>query len=281
MKKDLLIGCASGYKWDQLKYWVKSAKSTNFDGELVLILLSCDLETVKKLSEEGVEVVLLTEMPENGIYEHKTPLAPHVERFFHIYRYLRNFKNKFRYVLMTDVRDVIFQKDPFHWIENNIEDKLLIASSESIQYENEPWGNQNLYQTYGPLFHDWHKDREIYNVGIVAGTSEMIEHLCSQIFLNSINRQIPIVDQAVYNMMLFQQPYISVTKYTKSIEGWAAQLGTTADPSKIEEFRPFLLDSEPMFDGERVLTVNGEAYYIVHQYDRVSEWKKIIEAKYE
>ena len=32
MKKDLIIGGASGYTWDQLKFWVNSIKKSGFTG---------------------------------------------------------------------------------------------------------------------------------------------------------------------------------------------------------------------------------------------------------
>jgi hypothetical protein len=65
-----------------------------------------------------------------------------------------------------------------------------------------------------------------------------------------------------------------------SEDGWAAQLGTTADPSKIEQFRPFLLEAEPKMVEGKVTTSTGKEFTIVHQYDRVPEWRKVIEAKY-
>ena len=36
MAKDLIIGGASNYNWDQLKYWVNSIKQTGFEGDIVL-----------------------------------------------------------------------------------------------------------------------------------------------------------------------------------------------------------------------------------------------------
>jgi len=74
---------------------------------------------------------------------------------------------------------------------------------------------------------------------------------------------------------------LKTSKYTKSEDGWACQLGTTADPSKLEQFRPFLLEPSPKMEGDKVLTSEGIEYTIVHQYDRVPEWKKVIEAKYD
>jgi hypothetical protein len=40
------------------------------------------------------------------------------------------------------------------------------------------------------------------------------------------------------------------------------------------------LSPEPTFDGEYAYTSNGEKYVMVHQYNRVPEWKEKIERKY-
>jgi hypothetical protein len=59
------------------------------------------------------------------------------------------------------------------------------------------------------------------------------------------------------------------------------QAGTVADPSKIAGFRPNLLEKEPIWEEGVVKTYEGRSFYIVHQYDRVPEWKKFIEEKYD
>jgi hypothetical protein len=76
-------------------------------------------------------------------------------------------------------------------------------------------------------------------------------------------------------------PYLKTSLYKKSEDGWACQLGTTADPSKIEQFKPFLLEESPKMKDGKVVTSTEKEFSIVHQYDRVPEWKNIIEAKYE
>jgi hypothetical protein len=153
-------------------------------------------------------------------------------------------------------------------------------ASESMKYKDEPWGNQNLMETFGPFFHERFKDNTIYNVGVLAGRGEAMRDLCAMIFAMSVNRPIPIVDQSTFNFMISQEPYKSVARYMKSEDGWAAQLGTTADPSKINEFKPFLLEPSPIMKDGKVATSTGKDFTIVHQYDRVPEWKKVIEEKY-
>jgi len=96
----------------------------------------------------------------------------------------------------------------------------------------------------------------------------------------SVNRPISIVDQSTFNFMISQEPYLSTSVYCRSEDAWACQLGTTADPSKLEQFKPHLLEPLPRFIDGKVTNSKGKDFTIVHQYDRVPEWRPIIEAKY-
>jgi hypothetical protein len=100
------------------------------------------------------------------------------------------------------------------------------------------------------------------------------------IFSACLGKPIPICDQSTFNFMISMHPYLDTCKYTRSEDGWACQLGTTADPSKINAFKPHLLEKTPKLVGDMVTTSTGTPYHIVHQYDRVPEWRKIIEEKY-
>jgi hypothetical protein len=48
----------------------------------------------------------------------------------------------------------------------------------------------------------------------------------------------------------------------------------------MDTFRPNLLEDEPMFVDGTVLTSTGKPFCIVHQYDRVPEWKQYVMEKY-
>lgn len=279
--KDLIIGCSTNYTWNTLKFWIKSIKKSGFDGDIVLILMNCERETILKILEENVQIVAFKEDEnENFTYNPPHNIPVHVDRFLHIYEYL--YKNKdYRYVITTDVKDVIFQKNPSLWLEENLKDNNCVFSSESICYENEPWGNENLMQTFGPYLHEKFKKNEIFNVGVLAGKYDAIKSLAINIFVSAINKPIGICDQSTFNFLVSQEPYTSTNLYTRSEDGWACQLGTTADPNKIEQFKPFLLEPSPKIKNNIIVTSKEEKeYVIVHQYDRVPEWKKILEEKY-
>jgi hypothetical protein len=271
-KKDLIIGAFTNYNYNQLKPWVESIDelygSENI--EKVMVVGSASQETKDELIKRNF---ILVDMPQAQI-----PI--HVLRFLSIYEYLRTNYNKYRYVVTTDVKDVYFQKNPFTWLQNNLGSNKLVAGSEGMKYKDEPWGNENLMQTYGPYVHNLFKDNTIYNVGTIGGESEYVKDLVFNIFTNATNRPIPIVDQAVYNVLIRTVPYSDITYFAYQLDGWACQAGTTVDPSKIQQFRPFLIEAEPKFEDGVVLTSLGEPFCIVHQYDRVPEWKKFVEQKY-
>ena len=274
MAKNLIIGGFTNYDYNQLKPWVESICEVSPENTHKVVVVGDNVpdETIGKLINKNFEIVR---------FESKQDIPIHVMRFLYIYEYLKKNWKDYNYVVTTDIKDVYFQSDPFAWIKENLGDNKLIAGSEGMLYKDEPWGNENLMQAYGPYVHNLFKENEIYNVGTIAGNSEYVKDLMFNIFINAINRPIAICDQAVYNILIQTQPYKDVTLFLKQSSGWAMQAGTTVDPSKINSFRPFLTEKEPLFENGIVKTCDGKPFVIVHQYDRVPEWKKFVQEKYD
>ncbi len=296
MAKDLIIGGASNYTWDHLKYWVNSIKKTGFKGDIVLVVTNMSAETVNKLVENDVKVYAYGKQDENGNIVNQSQNAPHVERFLFIWDFLRKNKDTYRYVVVTDTRDVIFQKDPTDFLNSKLGMiHSFVCSSEGLAYKDEPWGSKNLLDTFGPLVYDELKDNLIYNVGVIAGFSEEVRDLLIQIFFQSVNRPIPIVDQSVFNFLISHYPFLGEAQLTTNENDWAVQLGTTKaaiesgagdigqivkqNPHMIEEYEKVYQDIQPTIDGDFV--TNGQVpYTIVHQWDRVPAIKEMVEKLY-
>ena len=273
MQHNLIIGGFSGYDINTIKPWVKSiSKIWQWNVDKVAVVGDTNEETLTFLDHHGFNIVRM-QTPEG--------MAVHVARFLHIYEYLRHHHHLYDKVVTTDVRDVIFQTDPFEWMDQNLGDKKIVTGSEELRYKDEPWGNQNLLQTYGPYVYEIFKDNEVFNVGVLGGKSEYIKDLVFNVVTNSVNRPIPVVDQAVFNVLIRTQPYKDCVMLAKHSDGWACQAGTTADPNKIDYFRSVLLDQEPILKDEEVYTPAGKKFCIVHQYDRVPQWHKIVNARYD
>jgi hypothetical protein len=291
MAKDLIIGGASNYTWDQLKYWVNSIKMSGFTGDVVLVGTNLTKETIDRLTQEGVILSLHGKENERGDIVAHGGGAPHVERFFYMWNYLMTTTEKYIHVITTDTRDVVFQSNPSDWLYDNLEFYHMVCSSEGMRYKNEPWGNKNLLETFGPYFHEALKEKTIYNVGTIAGNFEYVRDLLLSIFQMSVNRPIPIVDQAVFNFLLNLTQYNLDALCTDNTQDWAIQLGTTLEAvkagkgdlgvnSNLDDYLTKYEDVQPMFDDGIVKDPSGKPYTIVHQYDRVPFLKEKIEQKY-
>ena len=269
MAKNLIIGGFTNYEINQLKPWVLSAKEVAGDNDVVLVTGNTTEETLQWLANQGVIVVPMAQA--NGI-----PI--HVLRFLSIYEYLRKCWSNYRFVVTTDVKDVYFQKDPFEIMNGlNMSGSKLVIASEGLKYKDEPWGDDNLKQSYGPYVYELFKNNTIYNVGTFGGFSEYVKDMVFNIFTNAINRPIPICDQAVFNVLINTQPFKDICVPT---DYWACEAGTVADPTKIDHFRQNLLCYEPVLEDGVVMTHDRYVFPIVHQYDRVPEWKKFVQEKY-
>jgi len=82
------------------------------------------------------------------------------------------------------------------------------------------------------------------------------------------------------NVLLQMKTYQDVTNFANSEDGWAAQLGTTG-PQIAKEYGDKLLEQSPIMKDGMVCTSEGKPFALVHQYDRVPEWKESIEKKFE
>lgn len=289
MDKDLIIGGASNYSWHQLQYWVNSIKRTGFEGEIVLCVSNIDQTTVDKLTSEGVKVALYGQK-EGDRYVDQVG-APHVKRFFYIWDYLNRNKDQYRFVLMTDTRDVVFQKDPTKYLDENLKLHTMVASSEGLLYKDEPWGDNNLQEALGPYFHSIYRENMIYNVGTIAGFYEDVRDFILMLFQLSINRPTQIVDQAMFNFMISQVPYSESILKTTNDCGWAIQLGTTRPAVEsgagdlgargdMESYDKAYQDEQPVINGSLVTNQEGTPFNIVHQWDRVPSLKALIEKEY-
>ena len=271
-KKNLIISAFTGYRFDHVRPYVHSIRDTGTDADLVMVVGNTDTATRQQLESLGWQLVDLPSL-------HEIPI--HVLRFLPMYNFLREHGDDYEYVVSTDVKDIVFQRDPFTWLDQNLSTKHLVAGSEALRYRDEPWGNDNLRSTYGGYVYERFRDNTIYNVGTLGGRSEYMRDLFFTLFFNSIGRPIPIVDQAVFNVTIQCQPYRDITLFAEQRQAWACQAGTVADPNKMHYFRPNLLEPEPIWRDGKVFTSTGDEFVIVHQYDRVPEWSRVIQGQYQ
>lgn len=288
--RDLLVGVMSNYDYHKVEPWVISAKRSGFAGDIAMICFNVSVDTLKKLDAQGVEIYAYgQDGAGNAVFN--SPRAVVVDRFRALYEFgiHAKWKERYRYIVTTDVKDVIFQSDPIKFLAENYnwDEKKINVGSECLEYKDEPWGNDNLFSSYPRFVYESMKNKTIYNCGTISGSMAEMHDLFLAIYLLSIGSPVHNPDQAALNILLNMKPWSDITRFCDMQSGYAVQLGTTADPAKLESFRPNILEQRLPFIGHdgivRISHNDGEDKIIpaiVHQYDRIPSWNKLIDAKY-
>lgn len=300
MDKDLIIGVVDNYTWDQIKYWANSIKQSGFDGYKALIVYNMNVPTVKKLTEEGFMLIGCNEYDANTGFTYGSARGSiMVDRFFHIAHFLEMMETPVKNVIITDVRDVVFQDNPTTWLDDNYVGLITspVLGSENMLYQDEPWSKNNMLQAFGPVFYEKMKERPIYCAGVIAGDVESIRDLCMNLWLvcRGLNPHVDGgggPDQAALNILMNFNTYAASFGPSVPSDGWVLHAGTSLPAiqagsggigqayiqNKNMDLK-FIEDIEYSTIGDFV-RVNGEKVTVLHQWDRVPTWKQMIEAKY-
>ena len=236
MAKDMIIGVVDNYDWDKIKYWANSIKKSGFDGYKALIVYNMDAATVKKLTEEDFMLIGCNQYDEKTGFAHDNSRGNvMVDRFFHISSFLSMLEDPMGVdrVIVTDVRDVVFQDNPTNWLNDNFLNNCdILVGSENMTYGAEPWGKNNMQKAFGPLFLDKLKDSPIFCAGVIAGDMASLRDLCMNIWLvcRGLNPNVDGgggPDQAALNILLDLEAYRYSTLFTNANSGWVLHAGTS------------------------------------------------------
>ena len=301
MAKDMIIGVVDRYDWDKIKYWANSIKKSGFTGHKALIVYNMDAPTVQRLTLEEFILVGCNQYDEAKGFSHDNSKGNvMVDRFFHISNFLNMLEKPMDVdrVIITDVRDVVFQKNPTEWLDTYfLPDYNLVVGSENLTYENEPWGKNNITKSFGPLFYDRKKDQPIFCAGVIAGRLDAVRDLCLNVWLTCFGLNPNVEggggpDQAALNILLDMDAYHKKVAFTSPSNCWVLHAGTSlpaiqAGSGGIGQAYVMNNDKNVKFIEHLNYSINNgivnifdNPVTVLHQWDRVPEWKKMIEEKY-
>lgn len=290
-----ILASVYGYQPEQIKPWVNSLKESKFKGKVFVVVFNPqDSVLLDYLKENDIFVFV-------GTLNGETNMA--TQRFIE-YRQVLNseYAADVDLVISTDIRDVIFQKDPGVWLKNNIQDYDLIATSEGITFRHEDWNGDALEKQFGRNMFLKHADKETICSGIIAGKKDMVIKLFEAVYDIAFYAKEPqaFVDQLFYAVAIYEI-FDEKTRIVPAGEDWCANLGTIkAIPENSpkwstrsrteynsyertrdnETYTEMLKCNIPVMKDDIVYAENGKPYAIVHQYDRFQPWKEIILKKY-
>jgi hypothetical protein len=265
--KDLIIGAIANYTPDKIKIYINSINKCGFDGDKIMIVYNVPNETVDFLQNNGWMV-----------YGGQLVGHPHMHRLIDMFQLLTILKEQgaeYRYVITTDVRDVVFQTNPSEFIDSHLNLDIL-ASSENVTYENEPWGKKNILEGYNDALFQRYKHELICNVGVLAGR---FNAMCDLLLLNYLVSQSGntqhYTDQSSFNFVIHNRLVNHRIQIEDISSHWAMQSGTLDNAKFIGKTWQQNIELR-----NGVLYNGTQPFVIVHQYDRIPKWKDEIEKKY-
>ena len=262
----IILGCITKYKPEDIRPYVESIDQTGYKGKKIMMVYEVPQETIDYLKSKGWDLY------QNELQQHII-----LQRFRDIYKLLEQFPNED--IIWTDVKDVIFQKDPTDWVELNVDDPI-VAFSECITMKDDPWACVNSGTSF-PLEWEWLHNKVSYCAGTIVGDSDYIKDLFINIYRWSMTSANPdqLSDQAAYNVLLNLNPIADSVQKVNQEEGFVTQLGTVL--VKKDEFKDVLLEPTPIVDENYIVkNQKGEPFCLVHQYDRIPAFKEFIYNKY-
>ena len=267
MAQNLILGLVHDFNYFRIERFFKSLYKTPFKGHVCIFLgPGADDKTQQTLTKLGVETIR---------YTTSFPFieAPHVDNFkslpeniaiynfrhFLYYDYLLKNGHKFSNVLLTDVKDVVFQKDPFDFA---MENKLYVAL-EKQTIEACAWTGKWIVEGYDEAT----LKAVQHNLASCAGTTMGPTPLMKQYLFKMLTEIKKLkdaqasADQAPHNVLLYNHELDPVV-----------MLPTDSDVimtvGSLHGY-PFAYDSEGF-----LLSANGKRVNLIHQGDRRVELQK-------
>lgn len=236
------------YTWNKTNVFVKSLRGTGYNGDIVFIEGIQDELTLAKYAQYNV-TILPCEKGNRNI----------IEKFF---TFLINNEEKYNKVLLSDVRDVVFQHNPFDYFKD---DKLHLTT-EDLKIKDQNLNSFWIKQEFGADVLEKIKNEIIINAGIMYGGIISVINWVEKCLIYS-----PKVEQAVLNYV-YRIGRLDAVVEPNDGHSLVWTIGTKID-TEHDDFYGII--------GHHIVTLgNHVAPPIIHQYDRHSRIRKALEDYY-
>ena len=287
---DLIISVAKGpYTWSDFVPFVASLEDAGFCGTKVMCVDSILPEVRDSLIAHGYLLIdFVSEEPptvgDAGPAEirWRAWMAFGRTRLIPILTFLEENVSRFRYILCPDWKDLIFQTNPFVWLENNLSPHKLLGCSEIVKIKDQVTMREWVQHIVDEHDFSWLGEQDICCCGTLVGEAQEVHKLMCRIYSNLSPTDLLRTDQGELNFLLRVDPFKSITRVPKYAEGFAATVGWIKG-TDYDQHKDHFTDAIPDFDESTGLVYpQGQKvpFSIVHQYDRSDSWTSLVNKRY-
>ncbi len=274
-ERDLVISVLRGQPWNWICTYANSLCRSGFKGTKLMFVENVDRQTMGELKRLGFVLLPFTST-EPSRFVAKERFAPAVN-------YLNACSQEFRYVIWTDVRDLIFQSDPSAWLESSMYPARLIGCSESLLVKQDLGYNTNwLNQSFpnNPEARAIVSENEICCGGTVAGDAEAMRELLAKLY-ELVCSSPTMNDQTALCYLLRSEPFKNYTRVPKNAEGFTVTCSWHVGKGHAIHGHD-LTDDSPYFDPNGLVYTpdKKKLFSIVHQFDREVHLNQMTRVRY-
>lgn len=259
-KKDLIIGFLFNNLFSNVLTFVRTLRSTN---SKCSILFFCDKDYQNEINQRELQEINNCGVTWCVLDTINTTLVrdPRVLRRLLEFFFLRRFNSFFNRVLIVDVADTMFQKDPF---TNSLPSDKLTLSIERVQFGAHDWMMQRNNDTDPFRFnYDFWYFKYIINSGLIYGPSNIVYDLYSQMMRPSIFLNPKCDDQSLLDMTYYYGYFTYVHIDFPGIYFSSAAYSVFEEKRREDNF---------IYELNR-----KDAPHVIHQYDRICQVTKHLE----
>lgn len=189
-----------------------------------------------------------------------------------LYNWLSEHVNEYKYVMHSDLRDVVIQKDPFEFFESH-PDINMFYSLEGMKIKESEcnvWWEQSL-RTMLRSHNKSYDNEYVINGGIFGGKIEHMINHCLMMFSNT-NRSAPflVMDQ---QFLGYLSQFLRINSSNMLCHPYNDTFACTGEAIKHNNIDIF-------FDENNLAcNSNGEPYCIFHQWDRTALAQRILDSE--
>jgi Nucleotide-diphospho-sugar transferase len=259
----LVLGAAIGFEVEQVQIFVESLRA-NYAGDVLLLIRWPGLRVARYLKSRGVEVI--------RVFQTRSfTRSVHARRYAIYLDYLRARLSRYDQVIMSDVRDVVFQRNPFDEIASPKCHFYLESAARTIGED--PTNSRWVRGCFSAAEAERLARCRISCSGItIGGTAAIIA------YLERMVARIRAIPWRIYRRIGHG--------YDQAIHNYLVHLDSTTDGIMVEnnqhvatmalEPRAFYrLDHESLIHGP-----DDHLLPICHQYDRFPDLLKAVERRF-
>lgn len=286
IKRPLVWGFTVGYNWEKMSLFVLSLRKNGYKGDLVMTILSNMYENLLNRIEEYniLPILIENEWPfyssNNLIFPLNSTFLKYcligkknfgqykwmVYRHSILFCWLLVYGYKYSHIVSLDVRDVVFQGNPFEW---NFEEGLYVV--DEIK-SNNFFIKDNIYNfKWIQVFKNYNaiKNNKILNAGTIIGSKRYFVSFISQLCQYIIHSHVVTMDQGYMNYAYYTCTFKNI-KFFMNRNQRGIVITTHLDlPAVIKLKR-----------NNTIFNEDGTIPLIVHQYDRCKNYSKMYRMKY-